>query len=114
MADLNLDRIEQSALDILNASIGLFKTVSNEVTDFQKKITDGYDELVAKGSTDSSETVEAIRSQLDASINGIKDIQGKVEGALNLKTEEIAKPVSAPKAAPKKAKAAAPAATATA
>ncbi len=91
MAELfNMDTLEQGALDALNAGIGLYQAVSGQVQEIQKKITDGYDELVAKGATDSSETVEKLRSSLDLGINGIKDAQTKIEGTLNLKKEEQA------------------------
>ncbi len=82
--ELNLETIEKGAKDLLNAGLGLFQVAAETAGKIQSNVATGYEELVGRGATDTSELVVSMRSNLDKGIDLYKDAQLKVQETLNL------------------------------
>lgn len=107
--------LENGAHDALNAGLGLFKEIENQIlnlkgqietvfadlqangpqslvksaeeqfTSLRTQLEKGYEELVAKGAADQSEQVVQLRGLIDQGITSVKDLQGKVESTISNK-----------------------------
>ncbi|MCB1323802.1 MAG: hypothetical protein H7A21_12260 [Spirochaetales bacterium] len=72
--------IENGARDLLNAGLGLFKTVEESVNKFKADLEKSYNDLIKTGAGDTSEQAVTLRKYLDQGISAVRDAQGKVEG----------------------------------
>lgn len=86
-----LDDIENGARRLLNAGIGVAKTIEEQVNEFstnfgqnveqaKKDAVKAYDDLVLKGAKDSSPDAQNIRKSFDDGVTAVRKLQAKVEG----------------------------------
>lgn len=82
-----LDDIENGARKLLNAGIGLSKTIEEQVaelgTNIEKAKVDAaqaWDDLVLKGAKDNSPEAANVRAKFDEGVTAVRKMQAKVEG----------------------------------
>ena len=85
---MEMQAIEKTLHDVLNAGLGAFGEVTAQAETVKKQVETFYGELVARGAADKSEAVEKLRAGLDQGLAQVKDVQTKVEGALPKKAAQ--------------------------
>lgn len=82
-----LDEVENGARRLLNAGIGVARTIEEQVNELSTNIENAkndavkaYDNLVLKGAKDNSEDAQNIRKTFDDSVTAVRKLQAKVEG----------------------------------
>lgn len=79
-----IQTLEPGARDILNAGLGLFRTVEARLSEAQASVANAYTSLVNRGAADASPEVKKLHGLLDEGIARLREIQGRVAGAVKL------------------------------
>lgn len=79
-----IQSLEPGARDILNAGLGLFRTVEARVSELQAGLASSYTSLVNRGAADASPEVKKLHGLIDDGIARLREIQNRVAGAVKL------------------------------
>ncbi len=79
-----IQTLEPGARDLLNAGLGLFRTVETRLNELQAGLAANYTSLVNRGAADASPEVKKLHGLLDEGFARLREIQERVSSAVKL------------------------------